>query len=147
MPALGSVSLVGAYSSTDGGQTWSAVRFVSPIYRHNPAGSLRAMPLPSAEIDASGRVYVVWSDCRFRTNCAANDIVLSTSSDGLTWSSVARIPIDDVASTGPTFQPSRHGRATIRPHPPPRLPKDVTPPDPVIQRVKATLRGPLGTCP
>jgi hypothetical protein len=78
---------------------------ISPIYRHYVAGSLRAMPLPSAGIDAGGRVYVVWSDCRFRTNCAANDIVLSTSSDGLTWSSVARVPIDDVAGTVDHFIP------------------------------------------
>ena len=39
------------------------------------------------------------------------------------------------------------GRTPVSLHPPPRLPKDVTPPDPVIQRVKPTLRGPLGTCP
>jgi hypothetical protein len=39
------------------------------------------------------------------------------------------------------------GRATIRPHPPPRLPEDVTPPDPVKQSVKTAFRGPLGTCP
>jgi hypothetical protein len=38
-------------------------------------------------------------------------------------------------------------RTPVLTHPPPRLPQDVTPMDPVIQRVKAALRGPLGTCP
>jgi len=103
--ANASVSLIGAYRSTDGGQTWSAVRLISPIYRHTVAGSLRALPLPSAGIDGTGRIYVVWSDCRFRPNCAANDIVLSTSDDGVTWTPVTRIPIDDVAGTVDHFVP------------------------------------------
>jgi len=103
--ANASVSLIGAYRSTDGGQTWSAVGLISPIYRHIGAGSLRTLPLPSAGIDGSGRTYVVWSDCRFRTNCATNDIVLSTSDDGVTWSPVARVPIDDVAGTVDHFVP------------------------------------------
>lgn len=103
--ANSSVSLVGAYRSTDGGQTWSAVTVISGIYRHTVAGSLRSLPLPSAGIDAGGRVYVVWSDCRFRTSCTANDIVLSSSADGLAWSPVARVPIDDVGGTVDHFIP------------------------------------------
>jgi hypothetical protein len=48
-------------------------------------------------------VYVVWQDCRFEPHCAsiygsANDIVMSTSTDGLSWSAVERIPIDPVGS-------------------------------------------------
>lgn len=103
--ANASVSLIGAYRSSDGGQTWSAVTFVSPIYRHAVAGSLRALPLPSAEIDGAGRVFVVWSDCRFRARCASNDIVMSTSADGVTWTPTARIPIDDVGGTVDHFVP------------------------------------------
>jgi hypothetical protein len=56
-------------------------------------------------MDAQGIIYVVWQDCRFRTNCASNDVVMSTSSDGVTWSTPARIPIDDVASTVDHFIP------------------------------------------
>src|SRR5258708_26919247 len=41
----------------------------------------------------------MWPDCRFRTNCASNDIVYSTSTTGTTWSAVKRVPIDPVAST------------------------------------------------
>jgi hypothetical protein len=62
------------------------------------AGGTRAgIPLPSAEIDASGRVFVVWSDARFE-NGTASDVVMSTSDDGATWSPVTRIPADPVGS-------------------------------------------------
>ena len=39
------------------------------------------------------------------------------------------------------------GRATIPLHPPPRLPEDVIPPDPVHQGLEAPRRGPLGRGP
>jgi hypothetical protein len=40
-----------------------------------------------------------WPDCRFRSGCAENDIVYSTSTDGVHWSTVQRVPIDPVTST------------------------------------------------
>jgi hypothetical protein len=84
--------------SGDGGVTWKNAATIATISEHNVAGGLRTSALPSAEIDAAGKVYVVWQDCRFRANCSANDIVMSTSSNGRTWSAVTRIPID--APTG-----------------------------------------------
>src|SRR5205823_2594199 len=69
------------------------------------AGGMRTSPLPSAEVDASGKVYVVWQDCRFRAGCSSNDIVISSSSDGKTWSAVSRIPIDTTTSTVDHFIP------------------------------------------
>lgn len=96
---------VNAFKSTDGGQTWGRSVTVSNIDEHLVAGGLRDFNLPSAEIDGTGTVYVVWADCRFRTNCTANDIVISSSTDGTTWSPVARIPIDDVTSGVDHFLP------------------------------------------
>ena len=58
------------------------------------SGGLRTSPLPSAEIDGDGTVYVAWQDCRFQPKCSANDIVFSKSSDGVNWGPTARIPID-----------------------------------------------------
>jgi Neuraminidase (sialidase) len=95
---------ISTFSSTDGGQSWSASKTVAAIDSHGDAG-IRNPNLPSAEIDASGKIYVVWSDCRFRTNCAENDIVMSTSTDGNTWSQPARIPIDPISSTVDHFIP------------------------------------------
>src|SRR5262249_31935237 len=57
---------VGAFSSTSGGASWSATTTIAPIQHHNVAGGLREGPLPSAEVDGAGTVYVAWSDCRFR---------------------------------------------------------------------------------
>jgi hypothetical protein len=94
-----------AFSSTNGGVSWSNAVTVATISDHGEAGGLRSPSLPSAEIDGAGTIYVVWSDCSFRANCAANDLVMSTSSDGLTWSAPVRIPIDPITSTVDHFIP------------------------------------------
>jgi hypothetical protein len=93
------------FQSTNGGTTWSSAIAISSITDHQVAGNLRTEPLPSAAVDAAGNVYVVWQDCRFRTAGASNDLVISTSSDGITWSQPARIPIDPVTSTADHFIP------------------------------------------
>jgi BNR repeat protein len=89
-------SAVGAFNSTNGGASWSAITTIATIKHHTVAGSLREGPLPSAEIDSAGTVYVAWADCRFRRSCRANDIVLSHSlnATGTSWSAVTRVPID-----------------------------------------------------
>ncbi|HEX6461066.1 MAG TPA: sialidase family protein [Thermoleophilaceae bacterium] len=94
-----------AFRSTDGGVSWSRAVTISDIRFHDNAGGLRTSPLPTAEIDRSGTVYVAWEDCRFRKNCTANDIVFSTSSDGNAWGPVMRVPIDDVTSGVDHFIP------------------------------------------
>ena len=48
---------------------------------------------------------MAWEDCRFEPKCSANDIVFSSSSDGVTWSPVSRIPIDPVGSGVDHFIP------------------------------------------
>ncbi|HXM55998.1 MAG TPA: sialidase family protein [Candidatus Dormibacteraeota bacterium] len=88
-----------AFTSNDGGATWTASVQISTITaRRSVNGAIRTSPLPTAEVDALGRVYVAWQDCRFETACANNDVVFSTSDDGTTWSPVQRIPIDPVGS-------------------------------------------------
>ncbi len=98
---------IGAFNSTDGGLSWSAVTTIATIKHHTVAGSLREGPLPSAEIDATGTVYVAWTDCRFRKACKANDIVISHSlnATGTSWSAVTRIPIDGTSSGVDHFIP------------------------------------------
>jgi hypothetical protein len=106
VPALsGFEDRIVAYSSTNGGSSWSATTTVSSMTDHGVAGGLRTEPLPSAEIDAAGKVYVVWQDCRFRSGCSSNDIVMSTSTDGVSWTTAVRIPIDPVTSTVDHFIP------------------------------------------
>jgi hypothetical protein len=94
-----------AFSSADGGINWNSAAVVSSVVTHGVAGGLRTDPLPSATVDGAGVVYLVWQDCRFRTNCSSNDLVLSTSTDGVTWSAPARIPIDAANSPVDHFIP------------------------------------------
>jgi hypothetical protein len=96
---------ISAFRSTNGGVSWSKETMISKISFHPVAGDLRTSPLPSAEIDAAGRTYVAWEDCRFQPRCSANDIVLSSSIDGVDWSPVSRIPIDAVGSGADHFIP------------------------------------------
>jgi hypothetical protein len=91
--------------STDGGNSWGGCTLISSVNEHGVNGDMRTFSLPSAEVAGDGRVYVAWQDCRFRTGCAANDIVYSTSMDGLTWSAVTRIPIDATNSGIDHFLP------------------------------------------
>jgi hypothetical protein len=90
---------IDVFSSTNGGVSWGKSQLISNINNHLDAGGIRNPNLPSTAIDGAGKVFVVWSDCRFRTSCKENDIVMSSSSDGKTWGAVARIPIDPTTST------------------------------------------------
>ena len=78
---------------------------VTATPHHPAAGGLRESPLPSVEVDGNGTVYAAWSDCRFRTGCAANDIVISTTTNGINWSPPTRVPIDPVTSGVDHFIP------------------------------------------
>ncbi len=100
-----SESAIIAWRSTDGGTTWTSTVTVAAVADHTPAGSLRSGPLPTAEIDAAGKVYVAWQDCRFRSGCKSNDIVYSTSTNGTTWTAVTRVPIDTTTSGVDHFIP------------------------------------------
>ena len=98
--------LVVAFTSDNGGASWSKTNIVARVAFRLPAGGLRAtIPLPSAEMDATGKVYVVWSDCHFEPTCQASDLVLSTSSDGKAWSKLTRIPLDPIGSGVDHFIP------------------------------------------
>ena len=103
---------VKSFMSTNGGASWNKSVIVSETRYHPPTGDLRGPALPSAEIDAQGRVYVTWADCRFEAGCtsaispnSAGDLLLSTSTNGLAWSAPVRIPLDPVGSGVDHFLP------------------------------------------
>jgi len=99
-------SSIRAFSSTNGGASWSRSVLIARVTSHGEAGGLRdGEGLPSAEIDGSGKVFVAWQDCRFRSGCPSNDIVFSTSTNGTTWSAVTRVPIDATTSAVDHFIP------------------------------------------
>jgi hypothetical protein len=98
VPILAPSGLV-AFRSVNGGATWGPATKVADIFQHRFGGNLRGPFFPSVATDRTGRIYISWPDCRFRPSCASNDMVLTTSADGVHWTSVARIPIDPVTST------------------------------------------------
>ncbi len=80
-----------AVRSSDGGRTFSrSVRVASRPTASTPG--MRAPSLPSAEVDAAGRISAAWHDCRYRSRCRSNDIVLSSSADGVRWTRPRRVP-------------------------------------------------------
>ncbi len=95
-----------SYRSIDGGATWTNLEEISPsTYSGTADPFYRGGSLPSAGVDASGKVYVVWAGCYFEANCLADetgnttdDIVMTTTTDGLTWTTLQRIPLDAVGS-------------------------------------------------
>jgi len=96
-----------AFTSTDGGVSWGSSFTIANVNTFQGVSSLRSvgLPLPSTGIDKSGKLYVVWSDCSFRSGCSTNDLVMSTSTNGTKWTAPARIPIDGLKSTVDHFIP------------------------------------------
>ena len=101
----GAVNIYSAMS-TDGGQSWTNLVTIAPGLFFNVAGSAAAQyrggSLPTAGVDAHGKIYVAWAGCYFEANCSAgtgtDDIVFTTSMDGITWTPLQRIPLDPIGS-------------------------------------------------
>jgi hypothetical protein len=105
VPFLTNNSMISAFSSLNGGTSWSTPIQIAAVTDHTVAGGLRSDALPTAQMDAAGNIYVIWQDCRFRTGCSSNDLVMSTTADGTTWTTPARIPTDASTSTVDHFIP------------------------------------------
>jgi hypothetical protein len=89
----GSQTAIRVFTSTDGGASWSDPRMIATVNTFLPVDSLRQDILIPAKIDGAGKVYLAWVDCRFEPGCNGNDVVMTTSIDGVTWSPIQRIPI------------------------------------------------------
>jgi hypothetical protein len=100
-----------AITSDDGGDNWTTPTAIAARIFHGTQPALRSPPLPSAAIDRAGRIYLVWKDCRFEgcqpplNRKPPNDLVMSTSDDGIHWSDVQRIPLDPIGSNIDHFLP------------------------------------------
>jgi BNR repeat-like domain len=101
-----------ALRSTDGGATFST--FTVSDLQSADNSPMRAISLPSVEGDSNGTIYATWSDCRFRSGCSKNDLVLSTSTDGMTWTAPVRITAGtDAFIPGLAADPAHPGRLAL----------------------------------
>ena len=103
-----------AVRSVDGGVTFSSAVGVGPA-RYRGVPRLRVSPLPVAEVDGAGTVYLAWADCGVTGGCARNSIVVSSSRDGVTWSAPARVPTGsaDAELPGLAADPAAPGRLAL----------------------------------
>jgi hypothetical protein len=81
---------IGSARSSDNGASFTQARIATAT--SIDIRELRDPPLPSADVDGSGRIYATWHDCQPRPGCSANDVVLATSTDAVSWST-RRVPI------------------------------------------------------
>ena len=103
---LSTLGTMVAFNSTNGGKSWSSsTTIATQNYRGEDGGLRDGFGMPTAQIDGSGEIYVVWPDCSFRSGCSTDDLVMSRSTNGATWSKIARIPIDPIKSTVDHFIP------------------------------------------
>jgi hypothetical protein len=83
-------NLAVAARSLDGSRTFGPTVTIAEIEFAGTRG-LRAPALPSLELARNGRAVLAWPDCRFRADCSGNDIVISSSTDGLAWTPATAI--------------------------------------------------------
>jgi hypothetical protein len=82
---IGNNDYESAQTSYDAGATWTKPVNIAQ-FLGSEVPNMRTGGLPAAAIDEStGRMYVVWQDTRFNS-AGLNDIVLSQSDNGRTWS-------------------------------------------------------------
>ncbi len=103
-----------AVRSQDGGVSFSPAIAIAPS-SFDPSRTLRSAPLPSAEIGADGTIALVWPDCSPRPLCSGNDLLLTTTRDGVTWTPPARIPLGpgNHVIAGLAADASRPGRLAL----------------------------------
>jgi hypothetical protein len=81
---------IAASTSGDGGATWSAPSLVAPVAASCGIRGFRGFPLPSADVDQAGRVWIAWHDCE-APGVTTNAVFVSSSSDGATWTAPAAV--------------------------------------------------------
>lgn len=75
-------------------------------YQNNAVRAQRAGTLPAAAVDPrTGRIFVTWEDARYRTD-KSNDVVVSYSDDGITWTSPIRVNRGGKADSVDHWNPS-----------------------------------------
>jgi hypothetical protein len=91
---------IAASTSADGGASWGAPVRVADVAGSCGISGFRAFPLPAADADANGRIWVTWHDCA-AAGATQSAVFVASSADGTTWS-----PPSAVTSGGTTVLPA-----------------------------------------
>ena len=86
------------FSTLNGGRRWGPSTEIARVRRADFDRPVRDPGLPSAAVGADGIVNVAWSDCRFEPSCAVDDIVVSHSLDGGSWTTPEVAARGDIAT-------------------------------------------------
>jgi RTX calcium-binding nonapeptide repeat (4 copies) len=76
---------IAASTSADGGASWGPPVRIADVARSCGISGFRAFPLPSADADANGRIWVAWHDCA-AAGATQSAVFVANSADGTTWS-------------------------------------------------------------
>lgn len=125
IPYSGFAGTMHALNSPNGGATLGGAVGVAFLPAGRPT-AMRAPPLPSAEVDGAGQIWLAWHSCVLNEGCsrpladAPNDIMLSSSTDGTTWTQAVRVAtgtgIADRFLPGLGADPAASGRLGIAYH-------------------------------
>ena len=82
---------ISASRSIDGGRSFGAPVRIANVTPTSSCGvqGFRMFPLPSADVDASGRIVVTWQDCP--NGQTTSSVLVSTSTDGVAWGTPATV--------------------------------------------------------
>src|SRR5262245_29142432 len=81
---------IAASRSADGGTTWVAPVLIADVDGSCRVPNFRAFPLPSADVDSAGRIWVSWHDCE-SPGSSRSAVFVSRSDDGVEWTSPAPV--------------------------------------------------------
>jgi hemolysin type calcium-binding protein len=80
-----SQAAIAASHSADGGASWAAPVRIADVDGRCRVRGFRAFPLPSADVDAAGRVWAAWHDCT-GLGASTSSAFVASSADGSVWS-------------------------------------------------------------
>ncbi len=86
------------YTSSNGGNSWSSTTTITKVTSYAQNAYYHDNILLTSGIDGAGKVYLTWVDCHFEQYCNGNDLAMTTSTDGINWAAIQRIPIASVGS-------------------------------------------------
>jgi hypothetical protein len=75
---------IAASRSADGGATWSPPVRIAGIDGRCGVQGFRAFPLPSADVDSTGRVWAAWHDCT-TPGGSTSSVFVASSADDISW--------------------------------------------------------------